>query len=171
MRLFVVRHAVAVAKHSWTGSDQQRPLTESGEQEAAAIAQWFDDAPTVIVSSPTVRCFASVLPLAHRFELDLLTRGELLPNNPAPAAELVRSFISRGIEAVVCTHGEVIPALLRTLQVIQTSHPLDQCVKGSIWELEPFPDGIHATYHELPERRTRPAVMFPRTAGAMLTHH
>ena len=84
MRLFLIRHAAAVAKHNWARSDQQRPLTETGEHQATAIAHWFNQPPTVIVCSPTVRCIASVLPLAQRFELDLLTRAELLPNNPAP---------------------------------------------------------------------------------------
>jgi hypothetical protein len=132
---------------------------------------WFDDAPTVIVCSPTVRCFATMLPSTQRFELDLLTRAELLPNYPGPAAELVRSFITRGIDAVVCTHGEVIPALLRALQVTETSDPLDQCAKGSIWELEPFPNGIHATYHQPHERQTRPAVLYPKATVTTGAHH
>jgi len=156
MSIFIVRHAVAVAKHDWSRSDQHRPLTESGEHEAAAIARWFDDAPSVIVCSPTLRCVATVLPLAERFELDIVTRTELLPRAPTAAAELVRSLIARSIDsAVVCTHGELVPSLLYSLPIVDASHTPEHCAKGSIWAIDSLPAGLRATYHQTPERQTR----------------
>ena len=60
----------------------------------------------------------------------------------------------------------MIPSLLQTLQVTETSDPIDQCDKGSIWELEPLPADLHATYHPRPDRRTRRAVQYPKIVAA-----
>jgi phosphohistidine phosphatase SixA len=151
--VFIVRHAVAIAKQDWASSDQQRPLTRVGEHEALSIAQWINDAPSLLISSPTLRCVGSLLPLAERFQLDLFTRTELLPGHPAGAAELVRSLLTNSFHsAVVCTHGEVIPNLLNALPIISATDTLDNCDKGSIWEIETLPNGLNATYHQSAQR-------------------
>jgi 8-oxo-dGTP diphosphatase len=140
MALFVVRHAVAAARATWNGDDTIRPLTPLGIRQTALIDAWFDEVPDVVVASPSLRCIATVLPLANRGGTDLVLRGELMPHRPAVAAELARQLL-RGRSAVVCTHGEVIPSLLDSLGVLPDNAALKTCAKGSIWQLERDEDG------------------------------
>ncbi len=136
MTLYIIRHAVAKGKGSWRGPDALRPLTQLGLQQAVAIAGWFQHSVDIVVSSPTVRCLATVLELALRQQIDPVLRSDLLKDRPEAAAELVRQLLLTRT-AVVCTHGEVIPGLLRTLRVHPVSSTrLDVCEKGSIWQID-----------------------------------
>lgn len=151
MVLYVVRHALAVERSTWTRGDAHRPLTEYGEIQARSIAALVDEPPAVVVSSPTLRCVGTVLALAERFEVDIITRSELLPNRPAAAAELIRGLLIRRPAAlVVCTHGEVIPSLLASLGVTDSTDPLDRCNKGSIWRIDHDARRVSARYIEVP---------------------
>lgn len=150
MTLYIVRHAVAKGKGSWRGTDAMRPLTQLGLKQAAAIADWFHRPVDIVVTSPTLRCLGTVLELAIRQQVDPVLRSDLLKDRPEAAAELVRQLLPTRA-AVVCTHGEVIPGLLRTLRVQPVnSTRLDVCEKGSIWRIEPDADDegqLVATYH------------------------
>lgn len=66
-----------------------------------------------IVSSPSLRCLETVLPLADKVGLDVVTEKLLLPGGDlAPLAELLASLELQ--DAVVCTHREVLVPLLTT---------------------------------------------------------
>ena len=151
MVLYIVRHALAVDRSEWRRGDAHRPLTECGEAQALALTAWFDEPPSVVVSSPTLRCLGTVLGIAERFETDIITRSELLPGRPSAAAELVRGLlIRRPAVLVVCTHGEVIPSLLASLGVTDSTGPVDHCAKGSIWQVERDVGRVLARYIDVP---------------------
>ena len=66
--IYLVRHAHAGQKHTWSGPGSRRPLSIPGEQEAAGLLIQLDQEPiTRIISSPALRCQQTVWPLArHR---------------------------------------------------------------------------------------------------------
>ena len=147
MTLYVVRHALAEDKATWRGDDSLRPLSPAGLEQAANLARWFDDGIDEVVSSTTVRCLATVLPLAHRHGLDPILRSALLPGPVEAAADLARTMLER-TTGVLCTHGEVIPAMLHVLDVRCRNADRASCEKGSIWELSLQPSGeITGRYH------------------------
>src|SRR5581483_3513532 len=76
--ILLVRHAVAVSRKSWPGDDNLRPLTRRGEQQAAGLVELLSPYPADrILSSPAVRCVATVTPLAEARSLKVETAGAL----------------------------------------------------------------------------------------------
>jgi 8-oxo-dGTP diphosphatase len=139
-RLFVVRHGHAGSRADWDGPDHLRPLSGRGRRQAEFIADLIEpERPARIVSSPSVRCTQTVLPLATRCgirleEDDRLAEGSLPVATSALVAELLQPSGDPGI-AVVCSHGDVIPAFLHTLTGAEGLDPW-LCAKGSVWILD-----------------------------------
>ena len=137
MTVYVVRHAKAGSRSAWKGADDLRPLSRAGRKQADALVGLLGEADvTRIVSSPYVRCRQTVEPLAQglRIAVDLaeaLAEGALL-------TEVLRLVEKVGDEeAVLCTHGDVVEALLEYLH----DRPRvrvhgDAYEKGSTWALE-----------------------------------
>ncbi len=78
--LVVVRHAHAVARGAWSGGDDTlRPLDAAGVARASALVVGVlaAYAPRRVVSSPSVRCVATVAPFADSAGLTVRTRGGL----------------------------------------------------------------------------------------------
>jgi phosphohistidine phosphatase SixA len=119
MRLYVIRHAHAGSRSSWEGSDAERPLSKKGRRQAARIADQLAEAGiTRLVSSPTERCLQTLEPLGGRLGLAVdpdprLREGATGEDALGLAAEL--STVN-GQAAAVCSHGDVIPELLRELR-------------------------------------------------------
>lgn len=64
--ILLVRHAIAVARRSWEGDDDLRPLTPRGERQAVSLPVVLRPfAIDRLVSSPAVRCTATLGPLAE----------------------------------------------------------------------------------------------------------
>lgn len=150
MTIYLVRHAHAGSRHDWSGIDSQRPLSRRGDDEAAAIARALGKGGvTRVLSSPATRCQQTVAPLArtHRTTVevaDALNEGTAVNDSMT----LLRSVLD--VDAVLCSHGDVIPDLIRALvdggAVLHGSrHP----TKGSFYVLE-VDDGdvVSATYVE-----------------------
>lgn len=148
--LHLVRHADAGNRGAWVGDDSERPLDGRGQMQAEAIGAALADRPVRrILSSPYVRCVDTVVPLGRALGLpveasDTLAEG----SHVADALELLGSLAGAGGDSVLCSHGDVIPAVLWVL----SRYGLDigdpgRCKKGSIWELE-VSDGriVAATY-------------------------
>lgn len=73
MKLFLVRHGDAGAKiEEDRDADEARPLSDDGEAEIRALAQWCqenDEVPNVILSGPALRVRQSAKMLADAFGL------------------------------------------------------------------------------------------------------
>jgi 8-oxo-dGTP diphosphatase len=108
----LLRHAHAVNKRAWSGRDQDRPLSERGFREAEALVEPLSAVPLRrLLSSPALRCRQTLDPLARRLGVAIESTDVLGPDVDATrVAELAED--SGSIDAVLCTHGETLAALL-----------------------------------------------------------
>ncbi len=161
MTLYIVRHGVAVAKNRWRGRDLARPLTKKGLAQAEVLTTSVDQPVDVVLSSPTIRCVATVLGVAARHGVELRTVAALEVGRPDETLALARALLERDVAGadataqMICTHGEVIPGLLAGLNLVSRSHSLGTCAKGSVWTIEPVPGGYAGTYRTLSAPRAR----------------
>lgn len=135
--VYLVRHAKAGDRERWTEPDELRPLTRKGRRQAEGLVGWFRGRPVDrVISSPHVRCVQTVRPLA-------LDRGISVEQAPslaegARAAEALELIWEADQAAIVlCSHGDVIPAVVLSLAegglVLEGPR---EWKKGSIWILE-----------------------------------
>jgi 8-oxo-dGTP diphosphatase len=118
--LIVLRHAKAVSRSRWDDKDALRPLTGSGVSQAASNVQtvraWR---PKRIVTSDAVRCVATVAPLAAAFGINAKRTGKLSQDawEGGTATAGIREVVGKRVRArktaVLCSHGPVIPDILR----------------------------------------------------------
>lgn len=155
MTLYVVRHARAGRRSTWTADDDLRPLTKVGRRQANGLVDLLEPAGiTRIVSSPYVRCRQSVEPLAARLRLPVDLADALAEG--APRHEVLRLVEKVADEdAVLCTHGDVIGLLLAHLREegvkVRRRNGAPPMEKGSVWELETKRGVVvRATYHRPP---------------------
>jgi broad specificity phosphatase PhoE len=151
---YLLRHADAGDKHAWTGPDYDRPLSSTGQREADGLIALLADYPIgEIVSSPAVRCWQTVQPLAERRRLAVRTDDALAVDaDVGRAVALLLDNESDG--ALLCTHGELIKPLLGRLR--ELGAPISQEVsspKGSVWLLETA-DGAVTSASYLPPYQT-----------------
>ena len=137
-RVYLIRHAKALDRSTWSEPDALRPLSKTGHRQAAALAGQFD---TVrferVLSSPSVRCVQTIEPLAKREGLAIEHADELAEGGSgSDALELVLAVAASGPVAA-CTHGDVLLDALAALRAggVPLSGPLE-CKKGSTWLLE-----------------------------------
>lgn len=136
MRLYVVRHAHAGSRSSWDGPDESRPLTTKGHKQSAAVADMLAaSGASRLISSPYRRCVQSLEPLALR--LGLVVEEDLRLAEGADGVDalaLADELRKEREAAVVCSHGDVIPEMLRILKAT-TARFKDPFVwpKGSTW--------------------------------------
>ncbi len=144
MTLLLVRHAEAESRSSWDDPDVLRPLSAKGRRQASGLVHVLGDQFAVgrLVTSPSLRCIETLSPLAATLVLTLEVSGSLSEGvDPEPAVELARSGATLPSSAgtlVLCSHGDLIPAVLDALH---TDDGVDlgsqsRCQKGSTWVLE-----------------------------------
>jgi broad specificity phosphatase PhoE len=135
--IYLVRHAKAGERSVWEGDDQLRPLSGRGHLQARGLVGVLENARFErLLSSPYVRCMESVVPIAGERgvaiePVDALAEGATLDE----ALALIGKHTTHG--AVLCTHGDVIPMLLRhyAARGIEIG-AAPQWPKGSTWALE-----------------------------------
>ena len=146
----LVRHAKAGSRKAWSEPDIARPLDPKGRDQASAICALLRTRDIGrIVSSPALRCQQTVGPLVHLCRLPLELHEALAEGAPVrPALALLDECIAGGRDAVLCSHGDVIPAVLDALAAAGVAMPeLRECKKGSIWDLHVRGGRIeHAAY-------------------------
>lgn len=126
--LLVVRHGKAVDKRSWHGDDAERPLTTRGVAQAAALSRVLGAwAPKRIVSSPAVRCVATVEPLSIALGVPVKTDAGISQkaweNGDAEVRRVVGKRVRVGKTAILCSHNPVLPAIIREIG-LATGTPL-----------------------------------------------
>jgi 8-oxo-dGTP diphosphatase len=135
--LFLMRHAAAGDRSASDGVDAIRPITKKGRRQAEAMADYLKPRGIErIYTSPYTRCVQTVEPLAEAIgskviEHDTLAEGPDIDGAYGLADELV------GYNAVLCTHGDVIPAVMnRMMWAGLTLESRFYCSKASIWEID-----------------------------------
>jgi phosphohistidine phosphatase SixA len=133
----LVRHADAGLKSEWRGSDEWRGLTDIGHGQARAIVRMIEDLPVErILSSPSLRCRQTVVPLALAQTLDVEPCWQL--GAGVAAGDLIALLTDPATaSAVVCTHRETLQLLFEHLasayqMVAEAGEPME---KGAVWIL------------------------------------
>ena len=142
MPLFLVRHAKAGKRSKWledpanNNDDRKRPLDDRGILQAAALADRLTDfAPTLLLSSPFMRCIQTLEPLGSNISVIVTPDERLAEDNPfEPILELLESCPDN---AVLCSHGDMIPMVTEALErrgMVVTG--MRDSRKASVWVLE-----------------------------------
>jgi 8-oxo-dGTP diphosphatase len=136
--VFLVRHAHAISRHAWDGEDDLRPLSAKGVRQARGLLKLLGAEPIRrILSSPAVRCVDSVVPLAEALALDVVPTPDLLEGAPSErAVALTDEMTAEPGDTVLCTHGDLVPEVLRALAARGIELEGGQrWAKGSTWVL------------------------------------
>ena len=134
--VLLVRGAAATPRARWPLRDTTRPLTPEGQHVAQTLASLtslfrIDQ----VLSAPARRCVDTVGPLATRQMLVPEVTASLGEDRLPEALDLLDRV--QGTGAVLCTHEDVISALLQRLAV-RDSMLLNMnggCRRGSVWVL------------------------------------
>ncbi len=130
--LIVLRHAKAVDSHTFGGQDVDRPLSPRGERQAdslvASLECW---SPKRLIASTSLRCQQTIAPLARALDKDVRFVEAISQHSFHDDSEEVRSLIGKRVRAkktaVLCSHGPVIPELVREI-ALATGTPLGNFV-------------------------------------------
>jgi broad specificity phosphatase PhoE len=135
--IHLARHAHAGKRSEWVGDDHERPLSPRGRDQATSlIAALADRSVRRIVSSSAIRCLQTVEPLANALGLNVEPDDRFV-EGADPAAALAALFELDADDGLACSHGDIIPVLLRHLvaEGMEIDGDLrDQ--KGSVWILD-----------------------------------
>ena len=147
MSVHLIRHADAGRRGSWHGPDGERSLVAAGLAQAEALAVELAPArPRRILSSPLVRCIQTVQPLADALGIVVEPHPALAEGADLEASwALLESLVAD--EAVLCSHGDVIPPLLDRLarRGVPVLGRDTDVAKGSVWTVDAAPDGSLTT--------------------------
>ena len=137
--VWLVRHAAAGDRSAWQEDDRTRPLTKRGQRQAEAISSML--APygvDAVFSSPFIRCRQTVEPLAESAGLQV-TDFDRLAEGARDKETLEWLLTMGGKHIVACSHGDVIPGVIRRLDAmgvpLYSPNGVFDVKKGSIWTL------------------------------------
>jgi 8-oxo-dGTP diphosphatase len=146
-QLYLVRHAKAGERRTWTGDDVDRPLSKKGRKQSELIGKRLAKvSPPRLLSSRFVRCIQTLEPLAALLDTkveidDCLTEFE-------PVDPVLGLIATAKNGTVMCSHGDIIPEVIRRLAAsgTQVRTPTDWR-KASVWVLKRNKHGsiVHAT--------------------------
>ena len=108
MPIYFVRHAKAGSRSAWIGDDRDRPLVDNGWEQARELATRLSVLnPSVLWSSPYLRCQQTLQPLGELCGLDVVVDARLEEESPL---EISLAILDDAPDnAVLCSHGDVIP--------------------------------------------------------------
>ena len=134
--IFLIRHAKAGSRPAWEEDDRLRPLSKSGRAQAESLTSVLgSEGVGRILSSPFVRCVQTVRPLALALGLPVQEHEGLAEGAGIDACWTWMAEL--GEAAALCSHGDVIPALLQLAERWGAELPAArECRKGSVWRLE-----------------------------------
>jgi 8-oxo-dGTP diphosphatase len=132
-----VRHAKAGDRELWKEPDELRPLTKKGRRQSEALVAKFRELDVArVISSPYVRCVQTVRPLALDRGLPVDT-SDVLAEGAATSDVLALLEELASTPTVLCSHGDVIPALVLHLVELGAGIKGERdWKKGSTWLLE-----------------------------------
>lgn len=133
--IYLVRHAKAGERRVWEGDDVDRPLSKTGWRQSNAVARRLSrKRVTALYASPYVRCMQTLEPLGEMMGLEVRKEKRLFEDEPfEPVLDLLNE-VEDG--AVLCTHGDIIPAVINALgrRGMATETP-PNWGKASVWVL------------------------------------
>lgn len=120
--LLVVRHAEAIGRSKWSGTDRDRPLDRAGRAWAQHLAPILAAyAPHRLISSPARRCMQTLEPYADACGDRIVAKNglseEVHEDDPSRSVKHLRRALERGAPVALCTHRPLLPDLLRLLAV------------------------------------------------------
>ncbi|MDQ1131061.1 NUDIX hydrolase [Microbacterium sp. SORGH_AS_0888] len=118
--VIALRHAKALARSEWGGSDATRPLTDRGRRQAKAIVGPLRAyGVRRILSSDATRCIETVDPLARALKRPIRLVPEISQDAWEDGASDARTVVGKRVRArkpaVLCSHGPVLPDILNEL--------------------------------------------------------
>jgi phosphohistidine phosphatase SixA len=133
---YLVRHAHAGSQKRWRGLDQLRPLSALGDRQAVGLLARLGGYPvTRILSSPTVRCHQTVVPLSQERPVPIEVVAAL--DVDAPVEGLLKLMADPSMETtILCGHGGQIVGALRLLCGGAASGGQLSRQKGSTWVVD-----------------------------------
>jgi 8-oxo-dGTP diphosphatase len=140
--VLLVRHASAGEREKWRGGDRERPLDETGREQADELVRLLSRFELErIVAADNRRCLETVKPLAGSLRLDIeeepLLSEERFPGREREAIDLLRDLGDHETAVAACTQRLVIPELIRRLAAedgVDVPEPLAY-KKASTWAL------------------------------------
>ncbi len=144
--VYLVRHAKAGDRSRWTGDDIVRPLSGKGRRQAVSVCERLlplvrARPGAVLLSSTYLRCLQTLEPLAARLHSQVLSDDRLTEGCSFEGALELVSSVPDG--SVLCSHGDIIPAVMAALERRGTSITTDpDWRKGSVWVLQRSGDHI-----------------------------
>lgn len=145
--IHLLRHGAAGSRGRWTGDDRLRPLSPRGERQAEKVAAALVDAGIDrILSSPYTRCRQTVEPLAAELAIEIEEVEALAEGAPLDDALALLTLVPRST-VLLCSHGDLIPALLAEAERCGADLGSGECRKGSVWTIDVDSGGrFQATY-------------------------
>lgn len=136
MEAYLIRHAHAGTR---TGGlhDRYRPLSPGGFQQAAALVDFFADRTVgAVLSSPATRCVQTVEPLAAMLGIPVVEESALwedvgLDDVIGLLTSLTAASTPAGV--VLCSHGNLIPAVVEHVAATGADIHGRGCERASIW--------------------------------------
>jgi 8-oxo-dGTP diphosphatase len=152
--LLLLRHVHAGDRDAFGGDDRRRPVSTTGLRQALALVTAYRERPVVAVTtSPYARCVQSVEPLAAALGLVPEEVDELAEGTPFDVVDrFLRAQARRaereGGDVVLCSHGDVIGAVVTWLAETGVTLPIDppRWPKASTWILDGDLDDPDASY-------------------------
>jgi 8-oxo-dGTP diphosphatase len=138
--LYLVRHAEAGVRTD-RADDHLRPLSGAGRHQARLLTTLFESVDVGdILSSPYVRCVQTLEPLADRRGRTVVHTDTLAEGAPIDAVlDLLHQVPAR---TVLCTHGDVMEAVLQHVVFADTTGCANRLAKGVVWVLERSGDRV-----------------------------
>jgi 8-oxo-dGTP diphosphatase len=118
--LVVLRHAKAKPRSSWSKAEGERPLAATGTRQAQAVSRllhtWM---PLRVVTSPWLRCVATVAPYAKAAGAKVKLAEALTEHrhqrSPKKTAAVIEGLFDKQRPVVVCTHRPALPTVFSQL--------------------------------------------------------
>ncbi len=157
--IYVMRHAKAGERASWGEPDELRPLSKTGRKQAVAIATTFAGVGlTGLLTSPTLRCTQSLEPLADGLGLEIMVAPELEEGRGPGGIEAWVHALAADGPAMLCTHGDVVHALIDSVLDDGAAVGGDGTVafrKASTWRLDVRDGLVRVVTYLAPPSRPR----------------
>ncbi|MCK2037576.1 NUDIX hydrolase [Microbacterium sp. SSW1-49] len=120
--VIALRHAKALPRSEWDGSDASRPLTERGRTQAKSLVGPLRAfGVRKIITSDAERCVRTVAPLAKALGRTPVRTEKISQDAWEDGTDDLRSVVGRrvraGKPAVLCSHGPVLPGLLSEISL------------------------------------------------------